>query len=224
MVEFDVIKKKPGEVIRSEDWNTMQEDIRADLEELELGIRKLRKYIDNMQETTTLLNISSTVGKSYPLNEIIEGETSSYETEIVGLITKQWLLAEGKTGEICRFGVVTLLDSIDYWSGAENGDKKALEVVFDYMDGTSDVVSDLFVHDRSKLRPQGEDNPYLDYLFSPNEYVWYRYRVANPNPEKEVLTVSFRNTNPECTPRIGNVIHYRAKIIPAEIPTETPTE
>lgn len=220
MVEFEPIKRKPGEVIRSEDWNKMQEDIRADLAELERTLQGLKDYIDNMQETTTLLNISSLVGKSYSLDEVIAGETTSYETPIVGLLTKQWLLEKGETGEICRLGVVTLLNSIDYWAGAEGGDKKALEVVFDYMDGTNAVVSDLFVHDRSKLRPKGTENPYVEYLLSPNEYVWYRYRIVNPNSEKTVLTISFRNTNSECTPRIGNVIHYKAKITPPKIQTE----
>lgn len=220
MVEFEPIKRKPGEVIRSEDWNKMQEDIRVELAELERKLQVLKDYIDSMQETTTLLNISSLVGKSYNLNEVVPGEAASYETTIVGLLTKQWLLEKGETGEICRLGVVTLLDSIDYWASAETGDKKAVEVVFDYMDGTNAVVSDLFVHDRSKLRPKGTDNPYVEYLLSPNEYVWYRYRIANPNPEKEVLTISFRNTDPECTPRIGNVIHFRAKITPAKILTE----
>jgi len=215
MVEFEPIKRKPGELIRSEDWNKMQEDIRGNLKELESKLHDLKDYIDNMQETTTLLNINSLIGSTYNLNEVVPGETATYETPIVGLLTKQWLLEAGKTGEICRFGVVTLLDSIDYWSGAENGDKKALEVVFDYMDGTNAVVSKLFVHDRSKLRPKGTDNPYIEYLLSPNEYVWYRYRIANPNPEKEVLTIIFRNINGECTPRIGNVLHYRAKITPA---------
>ncbi len=220
MVEFEPIKRKPGEVIRSEDWNKMQADIRADLAELEGRLQSLKEYIDNMQETTTLLSVSSLVGKSYNLDEVMTGEAASYETPIVGLLTRQWLLGKGETGEICRFGVGTLLDSVDYWAGAENGDKKALEVVIDYVDGTNAVVSDLFVHDRAKLRPKGTDNPYLGFLLSPNEYVWYRYRIVNPNPEKEVLTISFKGTNPECTPRIGNVIHYRAKITPAKTLTE----
>lgn len=220
MVEFEPIRRNPGEVVRSEDWNKIQEDIRADLTELERKLEILKDYIDGMQETTTLLNISSLTGKSYNLNETIPGETASYETPIVGLLTKQWLMEKGKTGEICRYGVVTLLDSIDYWAGAENGDKKTLEIVFDYMDGTNAVVSDLLVHDRSRLRPKGTENPYVEYLLSPNEYVWYRYRITNPNPEKTVLTISFRNTTPESTPRIGNVLHYKAKITPAKTLTE----
>jgi hypothetical protein len=216
MVEFEPIKKNPGEVIRSEDWNNMQEGISVDLEELERKLQELKNYIDSMQETTTLLNISSLGGTSYNLNEVVANETTSYESPIVGLLTKQWLLEKGKTGEMCKFGVVTHLDSIDYWSGAENGDKKALEVIFDYMDGTNAVVSGLFVHDRSKLRPKGAENPYLEYLLSPNEYVWYRYKINNPNPEKEVLNISFRCTDATCTPRIGNVLHYKSKITPAK--------
>jgi len=220
MARFEPILRKPGEVIRSEDWNRMQEEIRADLQELEQRLQALKDYVDNMEETTTLLNVTSPVGASYNLNEVVPGEVTSYEASVVGLLTKQWLLERRQVGVICRLGVVTLLESVDYWSGAENGDKRTLEVVFDYMDGTNAVVGGLFIHDRARLRPKGSDNPYLEYLLSPNEHVWYRYRVANPNPGKEVLTVSFRNTNPESTPRIGNVIHYRAKLIPVKALTK----
>ncbi len=216
MVEFKPITKKPGEVIRSEDWNKIQELIRKDLEDLQKGIQSLREYVDSMQETITLLNVTSTVGTDHALDQILPGESASYDAAIVGLITREWVLAKGQTGEICRFGIVETIDSIDYWAGAENGDRKALEVVLDYMDGTQHVFPGLFVHDRSKLRPKGADNPYVEYLLSPNEYAWYRYRLANPNPEKEVLTVSFKNTDAECTPRIGNVLHARSRITPSK--------
>jgi len=220
MAKFRPILRKPGEVIKSEDWNSIQEGIQADIEELERKLQVLKDYVDTMEESTTMLNIGSLAGRSYSLDEIISGEASSYDAPIVGLLTRQWLLAKGEVGEICRFGVVARLQSLDYWSGAENGDKKALEIVFNYIDGTNSVLSELFIHDRTKLRPKGPDNPYLEYLLSPNEHVWYRYRVTNPNPDKEVLTVSFRNTDPECTPRIGNVIHYRSKIIPSKVLVE----
>jgi hypothetical protein len=220
MAKFNPIVRKPGEVIKSEDWNKMQEDIRGDIEELEHRLQGLRDYVDSMEESTTMLNMGSIIGRSYNLDEVIAGETSSYDAPIVGLLTRQWLLSKGEEGDICRFSVVSELESLDYWSGAENGDKKALEVVFNYIDGTNAVVSELFVHDRTKLRPKGTDNPYLEYLLSPNEYVWYRYRVINPNPEKEVLTVSFRNIVPDCTPRIGDVIHYRSRIIPSKVLAE----
>jgi len=217
MAKFNPILRKPGEVIKSEDWNKIQEDIRADLEELEHKLEILKDYVDTMEESTTMLNISSLIGRSYNLDEVIPGETSSYDAPIVGLLTRQWLMPKGEEGDICRFSVVARLESLDYWSGAENGDKKAIELIFNYIDGTNAAVSELFVHDRTRLRPKGTSNPYLEYLLSPNEHVWYRYRVTNPNPEKEVLTVTFRNTVPECTPRIGNVIHYRSKIIPSKV-------
>jgi len=216
MTRFEPIARKPGEVIRSEDWNRMQEEIKADLQELERRLQALKEYVDNMVETITLLNVTSPVGVAYNLNEVVPGESDSYQAPVVGHLTRQWLLEKGQVGVICRFGIVALLESLDYWSGAEKGDKKTLEVVFDYIDGTNAVVSGLFIHDRARLRPKGADNPYVEYLLSPNEHVWYRYRVANTSPEKEVLTVSFRNTSPECTPRVGNVVHYRAKIVPVK--------
>ncbi|MDI9644361.1 MAG: hypothetical protein QFX35_03975, partial [Candidatus Verstraetearchaeota archaeon] len=129
-----------------------------------------------------------------------------------GLITRQWVSGEGGKGIICRFGVTAKFDSLDYWAGAENGDKRALEITFEYIDGTNAVVNNLFVHERSKLRPKGNENPYIEYLLSPNENVWYRYRVRNPSPEKQVTSLVFRNTLQECNPRIGNVIHYTSKI------------
>ena len=160
------------------------------------------------------------MGKSYKLDETIPSETSSYDASVVGLITKQWLILKGDVGDICRFSVVAHLNSLEYWAGAENGDKKALQILFNYMDGTSALIKDLFVHDRTKLRPKGTENPYLEYLLSPNELVWYRYRVINPNPEKEVLTISFKKIMGDCTPRIGNVIHYSSKITPGKALSE----
>ena len=214
MTRFNPIIRNPGEIIRSEDWNKMQEDIQADIQELEHMIAVLKDYVDNMEESATMLNVDSQIGKAYNLDEVLPRENSSYETPLVGLITKQWLREKGDYGEICRYSLVARLELLDYWSGAENGDQKALEVTFSYIDGTSAVISELFVHDRRKLRPKGAQNPYLEYLLSPNEYVWYRYQLTNPNPKKEVLNVTFKNTIANCTPRIGNVIHYRSKIVP----------
>jgi hypothetical protein len=217
MTKFTPILRKPGEVIRSEDWNKMQEDIQSEIQELENSFQKLKEYVNTMEESATMLNVDSLIGKAYNLDEVIPGETSSYEAPILGLLTKQWLLEKGKTGDICRLGLVSRLTLLEYWSGAENGNKKALEVTFNYIDGTNSVASDLYIHDRLKLRPRGTDNPYLEYLLSPNEQVWYRYPLINPNPEKEVLSVNFKNILAECTPRIGNVIHYRSKITPSKI-------
>jgi hypothetical protein len=214
MTKFTPIEKKPGELIRSEDWNKIQQDVKTDMVELENMLQALRAYVNNMEQSSTMRNMDSTIGKSYALDEVMPGESSSYEAPVIGVLTRQWLLPQGKTGEICKFGVVSLLEAIDYWAGAEKGNLKALELTFNYIDGTSAVVSQLFVHDRVRLRSKGTDNPYLEYLLSPNEYVWYRYQVVNPNPQKEVLNITFNNIIEGCTPRLGNVIHYRSKITP----------
>lgn len=212
MTKFTPISRKPGEIIRSEDWNKMQEDIKVDLQELEQRFQTLKEYVDNLEESSTMLNVDSIIGKSYNLDKVIEGETSSYDVPILGLLTKQWLIEKEKAGDICSFNLVSRLTTLDYWSGAENGNKKTLEIIFSYIDGANAVLTGLFIHDRQKLQPKGTDNPYLEYLLSPNEVVWYRYQLVNPNPEKEVLSVTFKNIIDGCTPRIGNVVHYRSKL------------
>lgn len=212
MAKFKPILRKPGEVIRSEDWNKMQEDIISDIEDLEQRLLALKDYVDSMEQTQTLINMTSPAGTPYNLNEIIPGEKTSYDSAVIGPLTKQWLHEKGQTGVICKFGIAAKFETMDFWSGAENGDRKTLEIVLEYLDGTNAVISDLFIHERSKLRPKGTENPYLEYLLSPNENVWYRYRVANPSPNKEVLTLTFKNTSKDCTTRVGNVLHYSSKI------------
>ncbi len=205
MAKFKPIKKNPGDVIRSEDWNKMQDDLKADLERIEDNVSRLA-------ETTTLTGLESSTGKSFSLVDVVPGEKGSYESPVMGLITKQWCLPGGDTGEICRFGIMSNLDVFQYWAGAEGGDKKALEISLEYMDGTTSSFSGLFIHERGRLRPTGEANPYLEYLLAPNERVWYKYQVANPSPDKEVRYVSFKNGLAGCTPRIGNVIHIITKV------------
>lgn len=212
MPRFKPIVRKPGELIRAEDWNRIQEEISQDLMELDGKITQLKQYIDSLTETTTILNPASPIGKLYSLNENIPGERLNYMATVVGPITGQWALEKGRIGDLCRFGLATHLESLDYWAGAEDGDRKALEIVFEYIDGTLATVSNIFIHECSKLKPKGTDNPYLEYLLSPNERVWYRYRVRNPNPEKEVLNITFRKIDPACILKIGNVIHYKSKI------------
>ena len=210
LVSFKPIKKNPGDVIRSEDWNKMQEDIRSDL-------KRIVDYVGKLCETVVYTNIESPTGKSFLLSTTVPGEKASYESPVLGLITKQWVLPGGQTGEICRFGSMTSFDILNYWSGAENGDKKALSITLEYVDGTSQVFNELFLHDRSRLRPTGKDNPYVEYLLSPNDRVWYMYQLENPNPEKEVRYITFKNVYQGCTPRIANVLHFKTRIKPLEI-------
>ena len=150
MTKFSPILRKPGEIIKSEDWNRMQEDILSDIEELERKLQVLRDYVDNMEESATMLNMDSIVGKSYNLDEVIPGETSSYDAPIVGLLTKQWLPPRGEVGDICRFSVVARLELLDYWSGAENGDKNALKLSLTILTGpVLLLVSSLFMIEES---------------------------------------------------------------------------
>ncbi|MCX8188600.1 MAG: hypothetical protein N3F64_02730 [Nitrososphaeria archaeon] len=214
MPKFKPITKKPGELIKAEDWNRIQEDILKDLEEIEKSVIELRKYVESLTESATILNPASPVGTSYELNVPVPGETASYNATVVGPITRQWATERGKVGELCRFGLAAYLEILEYWAGAEDGDKKALDIVFEYLDGTSSVVSGLFINECSRLRPKSSENPYLEYLLSPNERVWYRYRLKNPHPEKEVFNISFRKSEPNCILKIGNVIHYKSKIGP----------
>jgi len=214
MEQFEPIRKKPGELIRSEDWNKMQEDIQADLIRLGAEIRSLRDYIDRMAKSVTLINLDSPVGLSYRLDEVVPGETGDYATSVLGYIARQWLLGRGRTGEICRFGVLDFFDLLYYWSGAENGETVTLEITLEYVDGTMHTASNLFINEWTELMPRSTANPYAEYLLSPNERVWYKYPLRNPNPDKEVRYVSFRDINADAGPRIANVIQHVARIRP----------
>lgn len=210
LVSFEPIRKNPGDVIKSEDWNKMQEGIRADLD-------RMMNYVGTLGQTIVYTNVESSIGQSFLLSDIVNGEKASYESAVLGLITKQWVLPGGQVGEICRFGSMTSFDVLNYWSGAENGDKKALSITLEYVDGTNKVFNELFVHDRLRLRPSGKDNPYVEYLLSPNDRVWYKYQLENPDPDKAVRYISFKNVFQGCTPRIGNVLQCKCRLKPLEV-------
>ncbi|MDI6729986.1 MAG: hypothetical protein QMD06_00365 [Candidatus Altarchaeum sp.] len=212
MTKFEPIIKNPGDLIRSEEWNKMQEEIRTDLDELNEKIGKLKEYVENMLYSVTLTDAKSSLGISYNLDGSVPGESDNYGTSIVGNITKQWCLGKGNTGKICRFGIIDFMDMLYYWSGAGEGDKKTLKIMIEYVDGDVYNTDDLFIHKWSELRPKGGENAYIEYLLSPNERVWYKYMLKNPKPDKEVRYIYFENTNSGCTPRIGNVVQYLTKI------------
>ena len=215
MPEFKPVIRKPGEIIRSEDWNKIQQDIRSDLERVEKSVQDLKGYVDSMVETVSLVNVDSPTGRVYGLNETIPGETANYGTRVMGLISRQWLtIPEDASGEICRYGITDVFDLFYFWAGAEKGNAKMLNIAIEYVDGSTSTVGGLYLHDCTKLAPKGKDNPYIEYLLSPNERVWYKYEVRNPNPEKEVRHVSFLRTKPDSTPRIANVLQYRSRIKP----------
>jgi len=208
---------RPGDVIRSEDWNMIQKDLLSEIEALEARYQELRAYVDNMTQTDILTNLESAVGKSYGLNELIPGERETYQTLIMGLITRQWLGPVRGVVDVCRFTLTSKLEELSYWAAATKGNREALAISIRYVDGTSETTKGLFVHDRDALAPKGEDNPYVEYLISPNQKVWYRYRILNPRPEKEVLSVTFKNSEADCTVRIGNVLQIQKRITPRRV-------
>lgn len=197
--------KKPGDLIRSDEWNKILDELVS-----------LRSYIDSMTRSVTLTNLASPTGISYGLSGGVPDEFN-YGTDVMGLITRQYFLGREDTGDICRFGLNDLADTISYWSGAAFGDKEALSVIFEYVDGSVYEAKDLFVHEWSSLRPKGQKTPYVEYLQSPNQRLWYRYVIVNPNPEKEIRYLTFRDTSKDCALRIANVLHYVTRVKPLSV-------
>ncbi|MDG6925370.1 MAG: hypothetical protein JRN09_02330 [Nitrososphaerota archaeon] len=212
MTEFQPRPAQPGGPIRSEDWNYIQRALLAEIVLLRARCDELQKYIDNMSVLHTMTNLESTEGRSYALNETVPGELGNYGSRIVGLISRQWVPpVKGEVG-ICRFTVTNTFDQLDYWAGAEGGNKKALDVRLNYADGSDASFSGLFTHEVTALAPAGDDNPFVEYILSPSQWVWYRYRLNNPHPEREVISISFANAISEARSRVGNVVQLRARV------------
>lgn len=171
----------------------------------------LRKYIENMARSVTLTSLASPVGSSYGLTTNVPDEFN-YGIDVLGLITRQYYMGKKQTGDICKFGVTDYADMVSYWSGAANGDREALEIFIEFLDGSVFRSDKLFIHEWSNLRPKGLKNPYLEYLLSPKERIWYRYALVNPHPEKEIRYITFRDVSEESAVRIANVLHYVTRV------------
>ncbi len=196
------LNKKPGDPIRSEDWNTIVNELMA-----------LRDYINQMTRGNTISGLESPTGTSYSLSKGVP-EEFNYGTDVMGLITRQYFLGVENMGEICRFGIHDHADIIYYWSGASRGDKIGLRITLEYTDNSLQPSKDLFIHEWSKLRPRGDNNPYYEYLLSPNQHLMYRYALENPNPEKAIRYIIFEDISKECGLRIGNFLHYVTRVRP----------
>jgi hypothetical protein len=199
---IEVNYKKPGDLIRSEEWNKILDELVS-----------LRSYIESMARGITLTQLSSPVGTSYNLSAGV-GEEFNYGTEVMGLITKQYYLGKAQTGDVCRFGINDMADVISYWSGAANGDKDGLEIQLEYVDGSVFTSDKLFINEWSNLRPKNNKNPYIEYLQSPNQRLWYRYTLVNPTPDRAIRYITFRDINADCGVRVANVLHYLTRVKP----------
>ena len=205
MSEITSLTKKPGDMIKSEDWNRIVTELVA-----------LREYVNNMGESMTFTGLTSVTGQGFDL-DAGNPPGFSYGAPVVGLITKQWVAPlPANTGEVCSFGITDYFETLQFWAGADNGDKPALDVVLEYIDGTTHKAGDkLFVNNKANLtaRDPSGGNPYFEFLRAPFGN-WYKYQVRNKSPNKEVRFVKFINVNKDCVVRVGNVLHTRSKIKP----------
>lgn len=217
MIEFKPKMVRPGDPIKAEEWNRIQESLLDEIVSLNEKINSLKNYIDNMVETVTLTGLTSSEGRSFMLDEIVPGENTSYNLKNIGNITEQWVTSAGGMGDICVFGISDYFDYLYYWSGAENGDTNMLDISLEYVDGDNDelVGNNLYVNDRSTLSKSVQENPYEEYIYTKNG-TWYRYKLINPNPEKEIRYIKFRNMGQNSTPRIGNVLQLKKKLKQSE--------
>ncbi len=198
--------KKPGDLIRSEEWNRIIDELAG-----------LRKYIDNMTRSVTLTQLSSPIGKSYNLSTNMEDEYN-YGIDTMGLISKQYYTNKDTVGPICKFGLNDYADTVSYWSGAVGGDKEVLDIMVEYVDGTAFNAKGVFIHEWSNLRPRGTKNPYVEYLQSPNQRLWYRYVLVNPYPDKELRYITFADASKDSAVRIANVLHYTTRVRQLALP------
>jgi hypothetical protein len=212
MAEFKPILRKAGEVIRSEEWNAIQEGLLTEVTKLEAKIATLKEYIDNMSERITLAGLESVAGRSYALDEEVPGEGANYRVKSMGLITRQWVTAVVGEGEVCHFAITDYFDILYYWAGAENGNQEMLDIELEYSDDSiAKITENGYVNDKNTLSESVEANPYIEFLYS-DFGIWYKYQVKNPHPENEVRVIRFRNTKGDCNPRIGNTIQLKTKV------------
>jgi len=198
---FEPVYKKPADIIRSEEWNKILDEL-----------VDLRKTIRNMTRCVTLTLLESPLGLSGKLKSDVP-EEFNYGLDVIGLLTRQYYHSEKGTG-ICRFGVDDHAEIIYYWSGAFPDGAETLRISLEYIDGATFTSDNLFIHGLTQLKPKGTKNPYTEYLISPNQRIWYKYGVVNPEPEKIIRYITFEDLSPKSTIRIGNVIQYITRVRP----------
>jgi hypothetical protein len=204
---FEPVYKKPADIIRSEEWNKILDEL-----------VDLRKTISGMTYSVTLTSLESPFGLSARLKSELS-EDFNYGMDVMGLITRQYYRADKGSG-ICRFGVDNYGEILSYWAGAFPSGAEALRITLEYIDGTSFVSENQFIHELTQLKPKGKKNPYTEYLTSPNQHLWYKYSLINPSPEKIIRHVTFEDMTAKSTVRIGDVIDYLTRIRPLPEYTE----
>lgn len=198
------LTKKPGELIRAEDWNRLVDELAV-----------LRLYINNMSESVNLTSLQSDVGEELEL----DAGSPARGSRAVGLITRQWVSSSRTApSAICAFGITDYFEVAQFWACADNGDKKTLDVILEYDRREREPYKAgdaLYINDSVKLgvKDPAHVNPWLDFIMAPSG-TWYKYQIRNKFPKSQVKFIRFVNTNNECRPRIGNVLHLRSRIMP----------
>lgn len=201
---LDPTHKKPGDLIRSHEWNQIVDEL-----------IELRKYIENMTQSITLTSLESPIGTANILTRV--PDEFDYGIDVMGLITKQYYLGEKETGDICKFGIHDFAEIIYYWSGAEKAENEVLKIVIEYLDGTIHNSEPFYIHEWKRLLPKGNKNPYTEYLQSPNQRLWYKYGFVNPNPDKKIRYITFVDVSEKSSVRIANMIQYLTRLKPLKI-------
>jgi hypothetical protein len=198
---FKPVYRNPTDVIKSEEWNKILDEL-----------VDLRTTIDTMTHSVTLTSLESPFGLFAKLKSEMS-EDFNYGIEVMGLITRQYFRPDNGSG-ICRFGVDNYAEILYYWAGAFPSGAEALRLTLEYIDGTTFVSENQFIHELTQLRPKGKKNPYTEYLTSPNQHLWYKYGLTNPEPGKIIRHITFEDMTAKSTIRIGNVIQYITRIRP----------
>jgi hypothetical protein len=202
---FEPEYKKPGDLIKSDEWNKILDELIS-----------LRKLIESMTRSATLTSLASPIGTPYNLSTGMPDDFN-YGTDVMGLITKQYHVVGKEAGKICRFGIHDFADVVYYWAGVSKGERDSLKITLEYVDGTTFESGKLLIHECSKLKPKGSNNPYVEYLHSPNQRVWYKYGLENPNPDKGIRYITFEDVSAGAAVRIANVLHYVARVKPLTV-------
>lgn len=198
---FEPVYKKPADLIRSEEWNKILDEL-----------VDLRKTIGTMTHAVALTGLESPFGLSATLRPDLS-EDFNYGIDVMGLINRQYFRADKGAG-ICRFGIDDFVEVLFYWAGAFPAGDDALRVTLEYFDGTTFVSENLFIHELTQLRTKGKKNPYTQYLTTPNQHIWYKYGLVNPEPAKAVRYVTFEDMTQKSTVRIADVLQYITLIRP----------
>jgi hypothetical protein len=211
-MDYEQLKKMPGDLISADDWNEIIDELESLRTAFSAGLEDLRKEMSERTYFVTLQSLES------PINapKSLDGEEAafSYGTGVLGLITGQYYLGKVEEGEVCKFGIHDFADTLYYWAGAVENAVPPLRIILEYLDNTTYTSRDLPIHDCLELHLKGDENPYDEFLASPNGRVMYRYPFANPHPDKAIRYITFEDVSAEADLHIGNILHYATRIRP----------